>query len=108
MIDPRLRQREPRLELPAYLAAVRKLDECTVRIPGLCINRDIQAAHDNSDACGKGKGLKAHDCYTFGACPPCHDYLDRTRDPDRWDIMRRARDRTLYLLFREGKVNVTS
>jgi hypothetical protein len=98
-----VRQREPRLELPAFLAAVRSLEECTVRVAG-CIDRNIQAAHDNSERLGKGKGLKAHDCFSFAACPPCHDYLDRLRDPERWEIMARARDRTLYLLFREKKL----
>jgi len=102
-----LRQREPRLEIPALIRAVRDLP-CTIAIPGVCIGRDIVACHSNEDRHGKGKGAKAHDCFIAAGCPPCHDWIDRNRHPERWDIMARARDRTLYLLFKNGKVKVTT
>lgn len=100
-----LRQREPHLALPKLLVAVRQLP-CTLRIPNVCIDRDVCAAHSNEDDHGKGKGLKAHDCFIAAACPPCHDHIDRRRDPERWEIMRRARDRTLYLLFKNRLLQV--
>lgn len=102
-----VRQREPRLQLPALIVAVRGLP-CTVEIPGVCIGRDdlTIAAHSNEDQHGKGKGLKSHDCFICAACPPCHDWLDRKRDPTRFDVARRARDKTLYLLFERGKLKV--
>lgn len=101
-----LRQREPRLELPKLIAAVRTLEECTLNVPDICIGRDFMACHDNSYQAGKGKGLKSHDCFIAAGCLPCHKYIDDSRHEDRWEIMRKARDRTLYLLFKTGKLKV--
>lgn len=100
-----IRQREPRLEIPKLIEAVRGLP-CTIRIPGLCIDRDTFAAHSNAEEHGKAKGAKSHDCFIAAACQPCHDYIDTKRDPNRWEIMRKGRDRTLYLLFKEKKLMV--
>lgn len=97
-----VRQREPRLELPLYLKAVRALGVCTLHIPGICIDRDHVAAHSNESHDGKGKGLKSHDSETACACPPCHSFIDDTRHPYRWDFMRHACAKTRYLLFERG------
>lgn len=101
-----LRQREPRLELPRYLEAVRSLEECTVRSED-CIGRGPwEAAHSNEESAGKGKWLKSHDTETACACIPCHRYVDGNRHADRFDLMRRGVVRTRYLLFRQGRVKV--
>lgn len=105
MFHGELRQREPRLEIPALIKAVRGLP-CTLRIPGVCIDRDTFAAHSNAESHGKAKGGKSHDCFIASACKPCSDWLDVERHPERWDVMRRAMDRTLYLLFKSGKLKV--
>jgi hypothetical protein len=102
-----LRQREPRLEIPALIRAVRELP-CTLRVEGVCIDRDVIAAHSNNEKHGKGKGLKSHDCFVAAACPPCHDWIDRNRHEERWEIMERGMDRTLYLLFKNGKLKVAA
>lgn len=101
--------REPRLVLPA-LTRTAQGQECMMRVPGVCNGRTDTTvwAHSNFDRHGKGKGLKAHDCFGAWACMACHDWLDRTRDPERQEVFDRARDRTLYVLFRDGRLKVTS
>lgn len=37
----------------------------------------IMAAHSNQSLHGKGKSLKADDCYVAGLCHPCHMELDQ-------------------------------
>lgn len=101
--------REPRLVLPA-LTRTAEGEECTLKVPGVCNGRTDTTvwAHSNQDRHGKGKGLKSHDCFGAWSCSACHDWLDRTRDPDRVDVFERGRDRTLYKLFKDGKLKVTA
>jgi hypothetical protein len=104
-----VRQREPRLELPA-LTRTANGEDCTLRIFGVC-NRDPATttwAHSNEESHGKGKGLKSHDCFGAFACSACHDWYDRGRDPERHEAFRKARDRTLYVLFAKGKLKVVA
>jgi hypothetical protein len=100
--------REPRLQSPAYLAAVRKIDTCTIRKGGVCVGvRDgIMACHSNEELLGKGKGLKSHDIFTVAGCPPCHAYVDEERHEDRFELMRNAHFRTFYILFRDEVLKV--
>lgn len=83
---------------------------CTLKVPGICRqnpeDETVTWAHSNEDEHGKGKGLKAHDCFGCFACAPCHDWLDRTRDPERHERFRAAHDESIYLLFASGKVKV--
>lgn len=100
--------REPRLEVPAYLEAVRQIDQCTIRSPACVGIRDgIMACHSNESILGKGKGCKTHDPFAVAGCPPCHTYIDDSRHEDRFDLMRLAHFRTLYILFRDKKVKAT-
>lgn len=104
-----VRQREPRLLLPALTRAVRGFP-CTLRVPDVCIGGTDTTVwcHSNDQLHGKGVGLKSHDCFGAAGCAACHKWIDSTRDPERWEIMNRGRDETLYLLFKEGKLKVIS
>lgn len=101
--------REPRLEIPALPKAIRGFP-CCLMVPGVCIgDRDgVMWCHDNSESLGKGKGLKSHDCFGAAGCLPCHKWVDDERHPQRFEVMRRGRDRTLYLLFKEKKLRVVA
>jgi hypothetical protein len=68
------------------------------------------AAHSNMLIHGKGKGIKAHDCFTAWLCAACHSWLDQGRgmDPtglyddtreDKASMWRRAFYRTVYQLW---------
>lgn len=75
------------------------------------------AAHSNQQQHGKGIGTKAHDCFVAFICHRCHTWLDQGTgmDPtgvysgsgeDKAEMWRRAHDRTLLALFRDGRVTV--
>lgn len=102
-----LRQREPRLEIPSLTRAVRGFP-CTFRVPGVCAGGTDTTVwcHSNEEQHGKGKGLKSHDCHGAAGCYACHLWYDTTRDAQRAEVFRQAKDRTLYLLFKEGKLKV--
>ena len=101
--------REPRLVVPK-LTATAEGQECTMRVPGICNGRTDTTvwAHSNLERHGKGKALKSHDIFGCWACFSCHTWLDGTRDPRREEYFEKARDRTLYILFRGGKLKVVS
>lgn len=101
--------REPPLAIPALLEVVREAP-CMLRVPNICRSGHpdypSMACHSNESCHGKGKHLKSHDCFVAAGCKPCHDYIDVARHADRWDVMRIARDRTLYWLFANHKLAV--
>lgn len=78
------------------------------------------SAHANSGEYGKGLGRKADDCFIAFLCDDsCHRWLDQGTgmDPtgvysdsreDKAEMWRRAHDRTLLALFRDGKVRVAA
>lgn len=77
------------------------------------------AAHSNQQEHGKGMGKKAHDLFIAFLCHRCHTWLDQGMgmDPtgvysdsreDKAEMWRRAHDRTLLALFRDGKVRVAA
>lgn len=107
---PRLRQREPRLEIPALTRAANG-EDCTLLVPGVCrkIPEDptVVWAHSPEEADGKGVHLKSHDCFGCFACGACHDWLDRGRHPKRFELFNKAMKRTLYILWFKGKLKVT-
>lgn len=39
------------------------------------------ACHANEQVFGKGRGIKAEDCYTVWGCAPCHRELDQGMQP---------------------------
>lgn len=99
--------REPRLVLTALTRTAEGRD-CMLQVPGVCNGRTDTTvwAHSNQDRHGKGKNLKSHDCFGAWACFACHLYVDDAKHPDRFEIMERGRDRTLYALFRDGIIKV--
>lgn len=77
----------------------------------------IVAAHSNSAEHGKGKSIKAADCFVAYLCFRCHGWLDQGTgaDPtgiwsdsegDKKEMWRKANDRTLHLMFKQGIVKV--
>ena len=52
---------------------------CLLRVDGVCCSDPdtVVAAHSNSQRHGKGRGIKAEDCYTVWACHACHSWLDQ-------------------------------
>ena len=86
-----------------------------------CRNDDgtVVAAHSNQSKHGKGKGLKAHDCFMAALCHRCHSWLDNSGghdlDPtgvyqptreDKAAMFDRAKDRTLLEFFQRGYIVV--
>lgn len=78
-----------------------------------------EPAHSNLEEHGKGKGLKAHDCFFAVLCHRCHAWLDNSggsgKDPsgiyestreDKRLMFLRAMCRTMLELWRLGKVKV--
>lgn len=77
----------------------------------------VVAAHSNAGEHGKGKSIKAHDCFIAFLGDRCHRWLDQGTgmDPtgvftdsreDKAMVMRRAHDATMLYLFKSGKVRV--
>lgn len=56
---------------------------CLLQVPGVCCGDEatVVACHSNQGAHGKGKGIKAHDCYTVWGCHSCHVWLDQGPAP---------------------------
>lgn len=52
---------------------------CLLQIDGVCNGNPetTVAAHSNLLRHGKGRGVKAEDCYTVWACSSCHAWLDQ-------------------------------
>lgn len=104
-----LRQREPRLTIPALTRTARG-EDCAFNVPGVCplipADPTVVWCHSNEEDHGKGKSLKAHDCFGAFGCVHCHNWYDRTRDPRRAEIFRKAKDRTMYRLFAKGALKV--
>lgn len=46
----------------------------------------VVGAHGNEGIFGKGKGLKAHDCFLAYLCQLCHDYVDHRNPTDRTGV----------------------
>jgi len=66
-------------------------EDCTIRLP-CCITGPCVSAHSNQAVHGKGKSVKADDCYIAFACDPCHREIDQgknlTREQkfDAWNL----------------------
>lgn len=63
-----------------YLLKVAKGEACLLNISPKCLGDEgstTVAAHSNQLMHGKGKGLKAEDCYTVWACYKCHTMMDQ-------------------------------
>lgn len=69
----------------------------------------IVAAHSNLLEHGKGKGLKAHDCYAAALCFDCHSDLDQGKDltyEERRDFWIKAFHNTILWLWTEGRIKL--
>lgn len=86
-----------------------------------CGNEDgtIVPAHSNLSEHGKGKGLKAHDCFFAALCNRCHRWLDNqggsgldptgrysSSPPDKREMFCRAMHATWLWLWRNARVRV--
>jgi len=82
-----------------------------LNVPGIC-NYDPEttvSAHSNLQAHGKGKAIKAHDCFVCWACRDCHEWLDHgqaTRQ-EKEGAFERAKDRTLLKMWELGLIQVS-
>ncbi len=110
-----LRQREPRLVLPA-LTKLAEGKPCMMRVPGVCNGRTDTTcwAHSNMSRHGKGVGLKSHDCFGAFACHACHEWYDLTSRrtlvclsaSDREEAFMLAFERTLKYLWQNSFIVV--
>ena len=77
----------------------------------------VVAAHSNHAEHGKGRSLKAHDCFTAHLCSKCHAWLDQGfgRDPtgvwtdsrgDKAEMFALAMDKTTLRLWKSGAIKV--
>ena len=64
------------------------------------------AAHSNWSAHGKGKSIKAHDCFIAFRCHMELDEGKQSRD-DKVAMFRSAMDATMLHLWRTGKIKVS-
>lgn len=65
--------------------------------------------HSNQQLHGKGKSMKAHDCFVAAGCRSCHREIDQgmrlSRD-ERVHYWQVAHDRTMLLLWQRGVIGV--
>lgn len=81
---------------------------CTLRFEG-CAGGPGEPAHANWMAFGKGKSLKAHDCFFAASCRPCHARLDQGSDlsrEERQDAWLRGYIETQVLLWERELIRV--
>jgi len=91
------------------LDAVREL-HCQFQIPGVCDGGvGADPCHSNQQLHGKGKSLKAHDCFVAAGCRACHREVDQgmrlSRD-ERVHYWQVAHDRTMLLLWQRDIIEV--
>jgi hypothetical protein len=63
-----------------HLLKLAKGEKCLLQVADDCLADEgstTVAAHSNLMAHGKGRGLKAEDCYTVWACYKCHSNFDQ-------------------------------
>lgn len=93
------------------LDAVRSLP-CQFQIEGVCEGGVASdPCHSNFAKHGKGKSLKAHDCFVAAGCRACHREVDqghRFNREERIELWQRAFERTLLLLWQRGLLSVRS
>lgn len=74
MIDSHFRSRE--------LLALAEGETCTLRLPG-CLGGPVVCCHSNLERHGKGKSVKAHDCFVAFGCTHCHYEIDQGKNLTR-------------------------
>ncbi len=95
----------------ALLDAIHEINECQIQTP-FCTGYSVEGcepAHANWSRYGKGKSLKAADCYVAAACRSGHYEIDQgshlTRE-ERLDYWQRGFERTVLALWERGLVRV--
>jgi len=83
---------------------------CHLNVDRVCIGGGETTVwcHSNLYRHGKGKSIKAHDCFGATGCYACHAWLDQgkaSRD-EKEAVFMRGLERTLLWLWREGKIKV--
>lgn len=82
---------------------------CMFGLLGICEGGKGEPCHSNQARHGKGKSLKAHDCFFAAGCRACHRELDQgtrfTRE-EKEAIWQDAFERTLLTLFQRKLVGV--
>jgi len=82
---------------------------CQFQIPGVCEGGNGEPAHSNQQRHGKGKSLKAHDCFVAAGCRSCHREVDQgmrlSRD-ERMNYWQSAYEKTMVLLWQRGIIEV--
>lgn len=79
----------------------------------------VVAAHSNCGIHGKGKSLKAHDCFHAHLCHRCHAWLDQGSSDDPTGIYKgtrydkdmmfiRAMEATMLRLWQQGRIKVAA
>ena len=89
------------------LLAYARGQSCTMC--GVC-DGTIVAAHSNSQAHGKGMGIKAHDYRVAFLCARCHDWYDCRRPSASTREWRQARwqaahEATIQILYKAGLID---
>lgn len=88
-----------------------RMEECTLRIPGVCNFNPETVVFCHLPSIAKGIGKKGNDIKGVYACSNCHDVLDRRHwhDPfeeERWEQCDRAWEETLLKLIGKNIVRV--
>ena len=105
-------QRIPPYRDRALLDLAHRVEECQLRLPGVCRGHSpgCEPAHSNQSQHGKGGAQKAGDNFHAAACHWCHAELDQgnkfTRE-EKVEFWRAGHDRTMTLYFRNGWIGVT-
>jgi hypothetical protein len=83
---------------------------CMFALPGICNQRVDTTVwcHSNESRHGKGKGLKANDCFGAFGCYPCHTWYDQgtASRAEKEAAFRIAFERTLLHLWSHGMIHV--
>jgi hypothetical protein len=90
-----------RLRSPELLALAAG-EECTIGLPG-CLKGPCVSAHSNQAKHGKGKSVKADDCFIAHACAFCHREIDQGKSltrTEKFEAWERGHIKTLPRLFR--------
>ncbi|MGZ5080716.1 MAG: hypothetical protein ACXWG8_10265 [Usitatibacter sp.] len=74
--------KESRWESARLIDCLHKLSERQESTCANCGAPGTEPAHANWGEMGKGKGLKAHDCFIAELCHLCHMYVDNQQTQD--------------------------
>lgn len=85
----------------AELLAMAAEHACTIRLPG-CKGGPCVSCHSNQAKHGKGKSVKAHDCFIAFGCSHCHYEIDQGKNlsaAERTAAWERGHIATMLIIF---------